>query len=541
MRKTLQTSLRFLLLSTPVVLYCLPLLRHLNNLGQYDWDLFFAVHEALRRTILTYHQWPWWNPWIAGGTPLFANPNAGLISLQTPFVLLFGTVAGLKIGAVAYFLAGFWGMYCFARRFKAERAQAAFLSYVWTFSSFTAFHLSVGHYVFLMYLLVPWLVYLYARKDESLVWAIGFGFFIALYINASLHYVVVQSLFMLVCAMGVELCVRRLRARLLLADLTAGLVALVLSAPRLPLAIQYISEFPREVPQVPIEIGLAVRAFVSPFQKITDATSYPYGWWEVSSYIGLTTLVAFALAWIASRIRVPKNQYWPTVWLGLAAAGTFVVGLGPFSAYAPYSVISTLPVFRLMHVSTRWFGWTLLFLTLSIAAFRDYRKVLIALLSLASLELFLHHRPLLDPFKHSLAIKPTNQQFEQFDHYQGAVPNSTSMYQAMLQNYGEIRGVEPILGYDVNRPTQRCGINHGCTFVSSNATVTYWSPNRIHIRRQGTGPIYLNMNPSSYWTVNGQRIFRHFRVVEPNELFVVDDPSESIVLAIRPLPALWGN
>jgi hypothetical protein len=109
------------------------------------------------------------------------------------------------------------------------------------------------------------------------------------------------------------------------------------------------------------------------------------------------------------------------------------------------------------------------------------------------------------------------------------------MYESIASNYGAVPAYEPIIrrsaiGYN----TARCTNPQACSFVSSNATVIYWSPNVIVLKRLGPGPVTVNSNPSSYWLVNGQRLFADQRVAEPTELFVITDPAQSITLKIRP-------
>src|SRR5687768_16141335 len=88
---------RGLVLSMPVVLFCLSFLLTGDRLGPGDADYLIQTQEAMRRSILEFHQFPWWNPWVSGGVPLFANPQFGLISLQTPLTLLFGSIIGYKL------------------------------------------------------------------------------------------------------------------------------------------------------------------------------------------------------------------------------------------------------------------------------------------------------------------------------------------------------------------------------------------------------------------------------------------------------------
>ena len=81
-----------------------PLLQHPENLGFGDWDLYLQKHEAARRTIALWGQFPWWDPWCRGGFPLAANPQCGVISVAMPLVLAFGTSVGMRLATLVCLL-----------------------------------------------------------------------------------------------------------------------------------------------------------------------------------------------------------------------------------------------------------------------------------------------------------------------------------------------------------------------------------------------------------------------------------------------------
>ena len=74
-----------------------PYLRGPRYLGFGDWDLNLAKYEAVRRTVLEWGEFPWWDPWCRGGFPLAANPQCGVFGIATPLVLLLGTSVGMRI------------------------------------------------------------------------------------------------------------------------------------------------------------------------------------------------------------------------------------------------------------------------------------------------------------------------------------------------------------------------------------------------------------------------------------------------------------
>ncbi len=88
-----------------------PIMKNPDGLGFSDWDFVLDKFEALRRTILIWGQFPWWNPWSRGGFPLAAEPQIGAVSIATPLVLALGTSIGLRLAAILCLLLAVEGTY----------------------------------------------------------------------------------------------------------------------------------------------------------------------------------------------------------------------------------------------------------------------------------------------------------------------------------------------------------------------------------------------------------------------------------------------
>lgn len=525
------------LASLPLLILFFPVIATGHHVAGFDWDYFFTYYEAMRRTIVHFHQFPWWNPWVAGGVPWFGDPQVGLVSLQTPLVLLFGTVWGLKLAALVYFVVGFWGMYLLLRELKTEFWVRLLLSYVWVGSTFVTFHFFAGHYTFLLYLLSPWLFWLALRARQGLRWAIGLGAVFGFFISSAPHYMAVQALVILAGWLVVEWLLaddKKSLARRLLAALGLGLI---LAAPKLYFSYQYISQFASDSGNQAVSSWrVVIHALAGSGQRPTMPGFGHLEWWEYSSYLGLGAVLAYviALAWLVAEA-VRRRRWSLGLSFALVAVFLIIIGWGPFAHWSPYYLLTRLPVLKNMQVPSRWWGWSLFFMVLAISQLRRWRPLVIGLLTLAIIELAVT-QPLYQIFRYRHpSILPSAQPFEQWDSWPAGVPGSSNMYQALISNYGEIRAYEPIIGRDAFRPTARCGINYGCQLVRGPARLLSWSPNRIVLARTGLGPIELNANPSSYWLVNGRRQFVHAKVTEPDQKFVITDPAAQIIVQINPL------
>jgi hypothetical protein len=177
----------FVLLSIPIIIYCLGFILTNQKIAPGDADYLMQAQEAARISIVKFGQFPWWNPWVSGGVPLFANPQYSLISLQSITTLIFGSILGYKIALVGYFLIGFWGFFLlFVKSLKTPLLTAILLAYIWTFGSFLVHRLG-GHYTFFAIQYFPFILYFFlTRKKNKLSW-LWLGLLMGLMANTAAH------------------------------------------------------------------------------------------------------------------------------------------------------------------------------------------------------------------------------------------------------------------------------------------------------------------------------------------------------------------
>ena len=551
------------LLTLPVVIYIFKislLYRHGLFLGE-DWDYFAQSYEAARQSILHYHQFPWWNPWMNGGQPLFANPQFGLFSLHMPLVLLFGTVTGLHLSLFVYYILGFWGMFFLLRRLgSGGTIFTSLLSYVWLFSSYGAWHLGGGQFTFTVYLLAPWafLAILNIHKRHGWLW---FGLIASLLIQTAAHYITIEALFIcgLIAAVQLGRVVYQRHIRdwrtawpLLEPYLLAGVIVLLLCGVRLFYTFQFMHEYPRleplDSPESPkLFIGSIVfRHAVDP-SALTAPHIAPYGWAEYADYFGLITIALLCyllVRWFMNLRSITRQEWFILIASGLAALLT----LGPFMPLSPFSLIHHLPLFSQMRVPSRFIGWAVLGAILLLLRL-PRKPAIYVLLVLATVDVFTASYPVLN-YHEPQYVAPASRSANQFEQYEffdthpelGQIAilglQNLRLLRATQSNYGEVYAYEPILNigeYYYLPGTNRCGVNHGCEFVlTNNATVTMWSPQEIILHRTGSGLIKLNMNPGKVWEVNGHKLFANYKVLELQRDFTINDPSQTITVRFSP-------
>ncbi len=545
-----------------------------------DFNFFAQAYEAIRISILHYHQFPWLNPWMSGGVPLYANPQIGVFSLQTIFVLLFGAPIGLKISLAVYTFFGYGAAYLLFRKyFGIEKLAATALSLIWLFCSFFVAHLP-EHFTFVWYMLAPGYFYgaLAFRNWRS---GLVLGFAFAIMGLSQLH----NPFFhvsLICCLIVIARLVLQPKLRKMIVAGSAAIVAIFLLFDwhRLFFTFQNVHDFPHIVLDPAPSVTAALKglilplSFVHPFQFIAYPAppQLPWGFTEDAATIGVFALIALLIsllylsynAWILPRTAVSRFRS-ELVLLGLAAV-CFLLALGRFAKFAPYNFLKHLPVFSMMRVSTRWFLFFDLTVLIFIGLLLKHMKknefahfVITTLLCCGVAELFFLNAGYAGKILSRKIVVPVtdgqNYTFEQTSYFgqtlklpngeqlpnDGNMPHAYREYEATRWNLGILYANDSLVQLALD-PRHRpgghptCPWEEGCNFVlSNNATVLFWSPNKIVLGRTGAGPVKLNMNNSNYFLINGKREKTN-TVVAPFSDFVipVKDAVRTITIEAKP-------
>lgn len=559
-------------LSIPVLLFFYHFLTTGSQLYGGDFDYYAQMYEAFRISVLHFHQFPLWNPWMSGGLPLYANPQFGLVSIQSPLVLLFGTIYGLKLAYVAYALAGFWGMYALSKKVAgATKVRASLISYIWVFCGFFASH-SIYHFTFSSFFLLPWVIYFIAIRKEKWAW-LGLFTVESIIILSSVHYAflfLALAAGLLLCLISIKPGMDRYRFSLsiarsdLLFIIKVAVAVAVVSGYRFVTTYLFIANNQRPLSQLndtPNSIIVLLKATFFPlgnrFLSIPKGLQWPWG--EYSMYVGLGVTLAclVCLYSIVSKLVTRrklnlKNNLF-LVYILIIGIICLFLALGSFSKASPYSILHLLPGFGQMRVSSRWVILFVFSILYGLAAAKNNSKLLNILLAFAVAELFITYGPVRNVNQGTVNIPVTkfNQQFEEYDngrkHLDFISNIDHSYFFSTRENKGLvysddsiINTLERVLG------TSRCGINvrATCTFVmSGNASVIRWTPNNIELIRTRPGPIEINMNVDSGWQVNNKYLYGVTPEINPVNRFIIPSSTTknyTLEYAPRLSPAWFG-
>ncbi len=560
---------RFFLLSLPIFIFCLRLLLTGNKVAPGDADYIIQTYEAMRRSILEFHQFPWWNPWVSGGVPLFANPQFGLFSIQTIFVLIFGSIYGTKLAILAYLLIGFWGFRTlFISSFKAAAVRSTLLAYIWTFGTFLT-QRSSGHLTFFVIQFFPWALLLYLNRAKVNKSWLKLGTLLSLMSLTAAHNVTVMIYFVLaiiILLTTIKLDVSRANLYKITFSIKKTDVSfwiktipifILFSSYRLFFTTQYLRDFPRshEILSTEPSIGIpkAILAIFGPLIHYKNSPSVPqWSWLEASSYISIFSLfvvclIIYAVLYKRAKTEtVSKNFVFRWEIFLVAFCSFFVLALGDIlGKYSLYEILRKLPIFSEMRVAVRWLAWCSITVIMFIASYKGphFKRTINIMLAIAVIELFIYSMPQISKpyFLPINSFRPSTADFEQhtlFDVKRYGVPYDENLTGATQNNIGQVISGDALVDTRFKEPwgdsTLRCGVEENCSLVTNNGSISYWSPNRIVINRTGIGDIELDMNLGRGWKVNGLYLFTGYRTVEPNKKYLLTGNQKQYILEYKP-------
>jgi len=511
----------------------------------FDWDLHFSWFEGIRQSVLRWHQFPWWDPWRCGGFPLAAEPQVGLVSLDTPLVLLFGTATGLRLAAVASLMLAVEGARRLARAWLADPWAAAIAAAIYGWNGAIVLFTVCGHALTICHPFLPWMLLFAFRIDRGPRPAALLGVTAAASVLTVIQYPTAYGMLITaaVLAWGFFARPRPDRARYLaLIGLAVG-VFLALAGWRLLLSGSLLAEFPKKVPfTVNNSPWTLVHTLLDRFvPEVRGHPLEPFWSCEMASYVGLVPVLAAVLS---------LRREWR--WWNTLMFTCFGMALGSARVIHPSYWASYWPVFSAMHNVGRWKFPALLGLGLAagseVQAWRaapGLRRSLATALSLAVLcDLALYAHQCLPaafdtpPTQHHGPEPPVSRIVTLKE---WRVGGTYQCYEAIRNGYGVlIIGASPILAYSTDGATVRLWRGHPDyrgEFVSGGRPVepAAWSPNRVEFRLAPGQEVEVNQNPSSYWWANGRRLFPGARCAELKGKFTARaDGSGRLVLEASP-------
>ncbi len=485
--------------------------------GTFDWGYFFFLAEVDRTSVLTYGQFPLWNPFYCGGAVHLANPQTYFLSPTFLLILAFGTPIGIRLTLTVGIVLAYDGARRLCRALGISQVGALVGGLGYAMCGTLAQHLGGGHVGWLGFCLFPHVLYSFHRAlDGSRRHAIYGALWLAWIFGHFGGYTFPYScLALAIYGLLTGLAAGRGRmAVLIVAAMGAG--ALALSAVRLLPILDFVRGHPRFRPDRDfLRVGELFEIY-GVRHRTRFVPGHDYVWPEYGNYLGVTGLALAAIGvWVLIRER---RRLWPvavTAWIFLLYQLGNVAGL-------PWSLTKRLPIFRYMRVPSRFtilVGLMACILSgLAVARFVDpilsnwrlaggrarflaVAGALLAVVFLVDIDAFNREQwfPTMTGAAPTDAVSP---QFKQMPGEKGR------MYAYPRANLGSLACFEesPL---DIS-PSLRANLpadEYAADATSGTVNRISWSPNRIVVETNFNKPgrVVVNQNWNPHWHVDGGR------------------------------------
>ena len=315
--------------------------------GRYFLHLFNVVKASVNR----YHELPLWNPYECGGAPLWDNPESMAAS---PFLWLSMAVSGTRtvwIWNVCHLTVGFTGMWLLCRaEIRLSRLATMAAACIYIFCVCNASQYAGAHAALISFLDAPLALFFWRGAERDAKKAIGLGLLVALMFMDGATYPIPHTALLLAADTLTRLGSQKRALHIAKAGLITLVVAFTVGAARvIPLIDQFTSKHRL------IELDLDHLARWSTLYKMYmlrevhwqyRLPDQGYVWGEYDTYMGgIVMSLAFVGVLVSGRKRL---------WMLALAVFVFVLMLGHFNEYAPWSFLHAhVFPFKSMRVSAR--------------------------------------------------------------------------------------------------------------------------------------------------------------------------------------------
>lgn len=344
------------------VAFTYPLFLAPMRLGHGDWLWFHFTWDSARRTIVGFHELPWWNPYSCGGSLGIANPQSFGASPLFWLLLPFPTALAMKLYLALCTFLGLWGTWELAVRHRAAGPFAIVAAMLFACSGTMGWHMN-GQTSMAAFAGLPWVMLFTEKADDDARFAFAAGAVLATMTLSGGVYPTAMGVLLVGACFAVDVAAHPRRWPKLLGRSAAVALAFVgFASIKLVPMFEFLRDHGRPVgPDDAIGLSLVPKMLLE--QRTTQTQmwprgSYTYGWWgEYGNYVGYAGIALVLVLSTASGRRGLR---------ALAVAGLgFALLLGDHGRLAPYRLLRALPMFGSLRVPTRY--WVIVNLGMALA------------------------------------------------------------------------------------------------------------------------------------------------------------------------------
>ena len=532
------TALIIFTIISLIVLF--PIFTNISYLGTADWDQHFFYNAVPRKTILTYHQIPLWNPYYCGGNVLLAHPESAFLSPFFIFILLFGTVIGLKLQILFHMILGMFGMFLLSKQMKLKSISCYIPAFIFMLSSWFIMHILVGHTLYLTMAYLPFIFLFYLKSLNKLKYVILSALFLAImFLGGGTYPFAFSILFLAVFSFFNSIKNKSIKS--IKNILIIIIITLLLGAVKFMPSYFFIKENAYSInDKQPVSIKTFLDGLLSRDQGIRESRTfysefiYPHreysqgelreirlkiktkwSWHEYSAYIGVISFILFIL----SLFLLIKKE-----WDLILAAFIFIILYFGHKAFL-YSVLNMFPIFKSLHGSSRLTiiiifciallaGKAFSFFEKKKFRYRNYVLIFIVLLVLIDLITVIF------PYSNAMFFRKPDIIIPSENFYHAFLEDRYSdQYVNFLENKGSINCYERLhLPFAIspkyylnNTPYEKY---RGEIYLLKNKGITklsYFSPNKIKVEvdLKQNDILVINQNYFKGWKAKGKEVISY--------------------------------
>lgn len=464
-----------------------------RNWGFYggdDWDLTYATFESARKSLMDYHQWPGFNPYLAFGSDMDANPQSAHASIFFLPILLFGTFYGYKVSVLMAIVLGLTGMKQLLESLKLNAIQAAMLSMLFFSASYFSRHImEAGHSNFLNFYLIPYLfLFLDKFRTRGKLWhGLMAVLILTQFISGGAPLVFIVAAFM-VLAWSLALINNKTESyRCLLNNIVILIFGFALSLWKILPVLGFWSHHPRLVVD---DSGINPLIFLDALSDFRTDTRTPHDWHEFSVGIGL--LIPLLILYYRQQIPHFKTAFIFSLFFVWLTMGNVPAYINPW-----YLIHHFVPIFDGLRAPSR-FAFILLFiLTIGFAYIlksENSNKLIVLILASITLSNGLSFNAISRNLVFSKRIEHLPKPSE-------GLPEVTTSHKKNL--YFNL--LENKLIVDAYEPQALPEVKDTLLGVCMGAEIKTFSPNKIDLSMTDT-VAFLNLRYSKNWFADNAKI-----------------------------------
>jgi hypothetical protein len=341
-----------------VAIVCAPLATGLDKYGGHDWDATLAFRYFVVKSFRTFHQFPFWLPNCGGGYTAwgFIDSDTIVVSPWLPLYFLLDVRVAARLEVVGTALLAAWGTWLLAGCFTRSVAGRALACILFVVNGRWAMQTTAGHIWHCYYVWMPWALYFYERShgcgpNGKASWkdAAACGGFLALMIyNGAIYPLPHTLLAIAIYSVYLALTFRRLAP--IYMGAVAGASFIGLAAPRLFPILDAFGKAPRLIESnETMDLSVLFEALTNRNQDfgVGPVRVSQWGWHEWGMYIGWVPILLLIIG--TALPAKPRARG-----MKLVGAIFFILAFGSFHEYAPWKLLHEVPVFRSLHVPSRW-------------------------------------------------------------------------------------------------------------------------------------------------------------------------------------------